>query len=84
MTHPRYPIPHDGFHQNPGAFPDKLPLDTELFVQWGNGHIDWDRTYTPTQLRWNLTRHPWDVAAVKPAVAHKAQKDGRQANGSYE
>lgn len=62
---PIYPLCPEGFHKNPGSYPDKLPPSTKLIVQWGNGHIDKERTYTPSQLRWSLTGDDWDVYAVK-------------------
>lgn len=77
------PIPAPGFHVNPGAYPDMLPAETQLRVQFANGYIDRKHTYKPMQLRWSLTGHDWDVAAVKP-IGGLVLKDGRQANGSYE
>ena len=51
-------------------------------VQFRNGMIDDKHTYEAHQLRWNLTGHQWDVAAV--AIAGTlGRKDGRQANGDY-
>ena len=66
MTPPR-PIPAEGFHKNPGAYPDKMPPGTKLVVQFGNGCIDDKHVYEPHMLRWDLTGHDWDVAAVKLA-----------------
>lgn len=63
---PPHPIPAPGFHKNPGTYPDKLPPETRLMVQFANGYIDKKHTYKPMQLRWSLTGHEWDVAAVKP------------------
>lgn len=65
---PPLPIPAPGFHRNPGAFPDMIPPETQLRVQFANGRIDDKHTYTPRQLRWSLTGHDWDVAAVGVAV----------------
>lgn len=64
---PPQPIPAPGFHKNPGAYPDQIPPGTKLVVQFANGRIDDKHTYEPHQLRWDLTDHPWDVAAVKLA-----------------
>lgn len=64
---PPHPIPATDFHKNPGAEPDQLPPGTKLVVQFANGQIDDKHTYTADQLRWSLTGHPWDVAAVKLA-----------------
>ena len=63
---PPHPIPAPGFYKNPGTYPDKLPTETQLRVQFANGRIDDKNTYKPMQLRWGLTNHEWDVAAVKP------------------
>jgi hypothetical protein len=63
MTPPR-PVPAPGFHKNPGAYPDLMPPETQLRVQFANGCIDDKHTYTPRQLRWTLTRSEWDVGAV--------------------
>jgi hypothetical protein len=64
-----------------------LPPETQLRVQFANGCIDDKHTYTPAMLRWSLTYHAWDVAAVCP-VGEVTLRDGRaidqrQANGSY-
>jgi hypothetical protein len=66
---PPFPIPAKGFHRNPGAYPDQIPPGTKLIVQFANGQIDDLHEYTPAQLRWSLTGHAWDVAAVKLADA---------------
>lgn len=66
---PPMPIPAPGFHRNPGAFPDMLPSGTKLRVQFGNGRIDDKHDYEAIQLRWSLTGHDWDVAAVAVVVA---------------
>lgn len=63
MTPPQT-IPAPGFHANPGAYPDLMPPETQLRVQFANGRIDDKHTYTPRQLRWTLTGYGWDVAAV--------------------
>ena len=65
MTPPQ-PIPAPGFHKNPGAYPDLMPKETKLVVQFANGRIDDRHTYTPGQLRWGLTGDGFDVAAGKP------------------
>jgi len=62
---PAQTIPDEGFHENPGAFPDLMPPETRLRVQFANGRIDDKYTYTPSQLRWNKTGYAWDIAAVE-------------------
>lgn len=62
------PVPAPGFYKNPGAYPDAIHPETELLIQWANGHIDWSRTYKPPQLRWTLTGFEWDVGAVMLAA----------------
>ena len=64
---PPLPIPAEGFHCNPGIQPDMLPSGTKLIVQFANGRIDDKHTYEAHQLRWSITHHDWDVAAVKLA-----------------
>jgi hypothetical protein len=64
---PSQPVPAPGFHKNPGEYPDMLPPETRLIVQFANGRIDDLHTYTPRQLRWTLTDFEWDVGAVKLA-----------------
>lgn len=59
-------VPAPGFHKNPGTYPDLMPPQMELRVQFANGRIDDKHTYTPAQLRWSLTGSSWDVGAVKP------------------
>lgn len=76
-------VPAPGFHKNPGKFPDEAPKDIVLRVQCANGYIDWNNTYTPSQLRWTLTGSDWDIGAVAEA-GKVGQHDGRQENGSYE
>lgn len=61
------PKPAPGFHVNPGAYPENLPPETDLQVQFANGWIDKKHTYKPAQLKWELTHYEWDVYAVKPA-----------------
>ena len=61
---PPFPIPAPGFFKNPGALPDKVPPGTKFRVQFRNGQIDDKHDYEPGQLRWSLTGHDWDVAAV--------------------
>lgn len=78
----RLPVPASGFHLNPGAYPDQIPPGTKLIVQFANGYIDDKHEYEPRQLRWSLTGHAWDVAAV--AIAGTVVvSEGRQANGTY-
>ena len=60
------PKPAPGFHVSPGEYPDRLPPETQLVVQFANGYVDKKHTYTPRQLRWDHTGHDWDVYAVKP------------------
>ena len=70
MTPPQ-PIPAPGFHKNPGTYPDLMPKETKLRVQFANGRIDDRHEYTPAQLRWGLTGHSWDVGAVRPVGGDK-------------
>jgi len=60
---PCVPVPAPGFHKNPGKFPDTVPPDTLVRVQWACGYVD-HHTYKVSQLRWKLTGHAFDVGAV--------------------
>lgn len=66
MTLPTFPVPAPGFHKNPGKFPDTVPPETEVQVQWACGWID-HHIYRVKDLRWNLTGHRFDVGAVRAA-----------------
>lgn len=67
MTLPVRPVPAPGFEKNPGDYPDLMPNNMALRVQFANGYIDEKHTYTPMQLRWGLTGSPWDIGAVAAA-----------------
>jgi hypothetical protein len=72
MTLLAIPVPAPGFHANPGSYPDKLPPETQLRVQFSYGYtngqevgyIDDKHTYTPAQLKWARKGLSWEVAAV--------------------
>ena len=82
MTLHCVPVPAPGFERNPGAYPDLMPKDMRLRVQFANGYIDDKHTYTPMQLRWGRVGSPWDIGAV--AAADAVIPPARPVNGSYE
>lgn len=62
------PIPAPGFHKNPGSFPNMIPKETQLRIQFANGRIDLNHTYTPAQIRcWAITGFAFDVGAIAVA-----------------